>query len=109
MSNDSVNNEEQTTLEKTLIEKESTNTKTAVLASILNKKTTGADSGAGGAGEGARGTQPLLGMNETRSGQNIRPRRSRLDSGERYNEKTTTRTKIRDFCEDPSFSRQDVN
>ena len=106
MSNDSVNNEEQTTLEKTLIEKESTNTKTAVLASILNKKTTGADSGAGGAGEGARGTQPLLGMNETRSGQNIRPRRSRLDSGERYNEKTTTRTKIRDFCEDPSFSRQ---
>ena len=50
MSNDSVNNEEQTTLEKTLIEKESTNTKTAVLASILNKKTTGADSGAGGAG-----------------------------------------------------------
>ena len=77
MSNDSVNNEEQTTLEKTLIEKESTNTKTAVQHSLfLTKKTTGADSGAGGAGEGARGTQPLLGMNETRSGQNIRPRKT---------------------------------
>ncbi len=102
MSQATTSDEEQTPLEKSMLkkaiaEKEGT---TSFTSGELKKVNTGADSGAGGTG-----SQPLLGGDNFRSATPTY-RRSRIDSGDRFNEKTTTRTKIRDFCEDPSFSIQ---
>ena len=65
---------------------------------VSEKESTDADSGAG--------STALLGSQEVRSGERTFPTRRRLDSGERYSLKSTTRTRVRDFCEDPSFSNQ---
>ena len=65
---------------------------------VNTKVSMDADSGAG--------STALLGSEEVRSGERTFPTRRRSYSGERYSLKSTTRTRIRDFCEDPSFSKQ---